>query len=368
VSLFPGRRNALLAALVAGVVSTAGGSRVGASPSQPYDLAADVPTTLGALTATTNQAVRRPTAGSYSVVLDLPADVALSAVERRAFDGGWLFSPANPWSIGATTFLPNDVVRWNGTTFFLALPGTASGIPTEARIDAISEIASGALELSFDVPVRIGAADYGRSDLVLYTDGVGYALAWSAASAGVPDYANLVGSSRDASGARVLAFDVPVTLGANEYLPGDLVRWTAGAGFEIASHDPGWPVTSEPRDFTSIPPVGGVPESPGGGTPLTIAKAGAAITLAWGEACGASAITDYAVYEGTIGSWYSHFARYCSTNGSLSSSFVPPAGDVYYVVAARNGPAEGSLGRDSSGVEIPQAPNACVPQQLATCP
>jgi hypothetical protein len=247
----------------------------------------------------------------------------------------------------------------------MELSGEAAGIPVDARIDAISEAPSGALELSFDVPVRLGTTDYGRSDLVLWEAGIGFSLVWSGGTEGVPAYANLVGASRDASGERVLAFDVPVLLGGIDYLPGDLLRV---APFSLASRDSGWPLSSELRDFTSIPSVGRVPEHQADGVPLTISKSVDQIELAWGAACGATASTDYAVYEGTIGSWYSHTARSCSTNGMLSTSFVPPAGNRYYLVAARNGASQGSYGTDSSGAEIPPAPDACVPQELASCP
>jgi hypothetical protein len=330
-------------------------------PPQAYQLAVDVPTRLGGMDYTTNQIVRRTPASAYALEAALPSDVAISAIERRAFDGAWLFTPSDPWTIGAMTFLPRDVVSWNGTTFGLALLGAATGIPADARIDAISETPAGKLELSFDDVVRLGAADYGRSDLVQYSDGVGFALAWSGSLEGVPEYANLTGASRDAAGTRMLAFDVPVNLGGIEFLPGDLVRWTSPATFSLASHDSGWPQDSVPRDFTSIPAVGTVGM-------LLLSKSTNQIILTWGSACGSSASTDYEVYEGTIGSWYSHTARYCSTNSALTSSFAPPAGNWYYLVAARNGPAEGSYGTDSSHVEIPQASNACVPQQLALCP
>ena len=70
--------------------------------------------------------------------------------------------------------------------------------------------------------------------------------------------------------------------------------------------------------------------------------------------------TDYEVYEGTIGAWYSHTPRACSTSGQLTTQFAPPRGTAH---------GRGSYGRASGGVEIPPGGSACVPQEIAlSCP
>jgi len=352
---------ALLA--VAAVAGTHPSAAAGAG--QSFYFSVDVPTRLGANDYLTNQVIRGSFA-AYALEVSFPADVAISALELRELDGAWLFTPADPVTIDGTAYTARDVVAWNGAAFSIALDGAAAGIPADARIDALSADPSGGFLLSFEAPVLLGATDYGPADLVRYN--AGFSLAWSGSSASVPAYANLVGASRDASGALVLAFDVPVNLGGSEYLPGDLVRWGSPGGFSLAVRDSNWPKASELRDFTYAPGVGDVPDGGSGGPRLTVSRQGMNLTLAWGAACGATAGTDYAVYEGTIGSWYSHAPRICSTGGQLSSQFAVPPGNPYFLIVARNGAREGSHGKSSSGAEIPPGASVCVPQEIATCP
>ena len=46
--------------------------------------------------------------------------------------------------------------------------------------------------------------------------------------------------------------------------------------------------------------------------------------------------TDFEVYGGTIGSWYSHVQVACTTGGAPSAVLPMPAGDVYYLVVPRS--------------------------------
>jgi hypothetical protein len=110
-------------------------------------------------------------------------------------------------------------------------------------------------------------------------------------------------------------------------------------------------------------------EVPGGrisGLNLTKA-AGGQITLNWGPSC-AAGDTDYGVYEGTIGTWYSHGAVICTTAGATSATFSPAGGNRYYLVVPHGASVEGSYGRDDNGTERPTGAAACVPQVLTVCP
>jgi len=92
------------------------------------------------------------------------------------------------------------------------------------------------------------------------------------------------------------------------------------------------------------------------------------ITLSWGSSC-TTTDDDYGVYEGSIGSWYSHVARLCSTGGLTSATFTPAAGNTYYLIVPRNGQREGSYGAASNGTQRPQGGGACAVQEIAQpCP
>jgi hypothetical protein len=91
------------------------------------------------------------------------------------------------------------------------------------------------------------------------------------------------------------------------------------------------------------------------------------ITLSWGASCLATD-DDYEVYEGQVGSFYSHTSLFCSTGGATTITFTPSAGDRYYLVAPRNATREGSYGTDSGNTERPQGAAACLVQLIGVCP
>ncbi len=91
------------------------------------------------------------------------------------------------------------------------------------------------------------------------------------------------------------------------------------------------------------------------GAPLTVGKLPLGdVQLDWSASCRASD-TDYGVYEGQIGNWYSHGPVVCSTAGAVSASLTPAALRAYYLVVPNDGTDEGSYGDDSAKVERPPA-------------
>lgn len=104
-----------------------------------------------------------------------------------------------------------------------------------------------------------------------------------------------------------------------------------------------------------------------------LSKSGAepsvALTLAWGPSCRPGA-TDYGIYEGHLGSWYSHALLDCTDDLSDRVEAVSASpGNRYYLVVPRRSADEGSYGRDALGVERPAGAPACVGTRiLAACP
>lgn len=328
----------------------------------------DVPTVLAGGTTFLPRQIVRYDGSSYSVELELPAEVEILALDRLG-DGRWLFSTAHPVLLGGAWYEPRDVIAFDGGGYAPVFRGEAVGVPPSTRVDALSHDASGALLVSFDVPTTIGGIDYGRSDLVRWNGS--FALAWSADGAGVPRSANLVGADAAPAGGWTLSFDVPTDLGAIQVLPGRSIRWN-GSAFEATESATLWPAGSGMRDFVlDAPPVppGAVPDGAQvPGVPLTIAKTGpGTIVLSWAAACGPGA-SDYEVYEGTIGLWWNHIARACSTGGATSYGLAPAPTAAYYLVVPRGPATEGSYGLASGGVERPQGEAACFPQLAGSCP
>jgi len=105
------------------------------------------------------------------------------------------------------------------------------------------------------------------------------------------------------------------------------------------------------------------------GDTLSIASAGFGdLLLSWTASCAATD-TDYSVYEGTLGNWYSHVPRVCSTGGATNVYLTPQPANAYYLIVPKNAVFEGAYGKASNGNDIPQGGNACAAQQvLLVCP
>jgi hypothetical protein len=347
-----------------------------------YYLSTDVPSLLGGTNYTTNQIMRSDDA-VYVLQASLPAGTEIASLHRRA-DGSYLFSPAQPVTLGATDFQPRDLVSYDGTAFAMFLDGSAEGIPAGARIDALFvDPVTGNPVLSFDTPVTFGVETFSPSDLVSRTGAGAFALFWDADAAGVPAYANVVGADVNAAGDPVVSFDVPTNLGGTEFLPGQLVRWD-GVAFGSFLVDPAWPPSAQLRDFSFVPsaPAGRVADD--GCLPAAVAltvtrdPVTGDLTLTWDASCLADD-SDYEIYEsammGPTGAqgFYSHASRFCTSGGSLSLMFAPlsvsaPAIGNYYLVVPRNAVREGSYGRDSNCVERPPGDGSCEAQEIAPCP
>ena len=100
---------------------------------------------------------------------------------------------------------------------------------------------------------------------------------------------------------------------------------------------------------------------------LTLAKgAGGDLLLQWSGSC-IETDDDYAIYEGTLGSFGSHVPVTCTTAGATSLSVTPAAGDTYYLVVPTHADREGSYGKDGAGVERVPAAGACLPQLVSVC-
>jgi len=329
-----------------------------------YHLAVDVPAHLGGLDATPTQVVRS-TAAAYA--LEQETGIPIGALAQLP-DGRWLMAPSEtaPGS-GGVLYFPRDLVAVDAagqTTPYL--DGVAAGIPAGTAIDALATGPAGEVYLSFDVPTTLMGWTFGPSDIVALVGGV-FTLRWDAAGKGVPAYANLVGLDATNAGL-LLTFDVPVTLGATEALPGDLVIWQGTDSWVLFNRDPSWPADARLRDFALPPPGGAVPDGKGGSVPLTVRPAGGGLLLlSWDGSC-APGDTDYEVYEGVIGRFTATAPILCSTGGLTSVVIAPSSGDTFYLVVPRNALVEGSYGMRSDGTERPPSPFACLEQtQTLAC-
>lgn len=324
-------------------------------------LAVDVPSRLDGTDYAASQIVRSNDDGTYALWSALPPDEAVAALHVLGPDR-YLVALRAAAEIGGTTYESRDVLLRSGGAVSSYFDGSAGGLGPDAAIDAIMLAPSGELVLSFDAPATAGGATYLPSDLVLWS-GSGFGLYWSGAAWGAPPGANLVGASAAEDGSLVVSFDIPVTFGASTFVPGDLISAGPAVGqFQLYARDALWPSDARVSDFSFPASPGAVPDGLSG-TPLTATKAGGDVRLAWGTGC--EPLAQYAVYEGTLGSWYSHSARACSVPGT-THDVAPAPGSTYYLVVPLTD-VEGSYGESSAG-ERPVGLTACAPRWLGGCP
>ena len=115
-----------------------------------------------------------------------------------------------------------------------------------------------------------------------------------------------------------------------------------------------------------------VAPSPGRAAELTLERSTTTsgnLVLSWAASCLPSA-SNYAIYEGTLGNYYSHTMKDCSDDGTpLSEEISPSAGSAYYLVVPFSASAEGSYGKDSEDRERPVGAAVCVTAHaVADCP
>src|SRR4030095_6778791 len=123
----------------------------------------------------------------------------------------------------------------------------------------------------------------------------------SAAGTGIPSSSNVIGAEKIGS-LILLTLDVPTDLGApgsTTYTAGQVL---AGSGARLCVWEAlsGW---AQGSVVDGLAWVG----NPGRVGTLTVNKSGANLVISWAAGCSDGG-TDYGIYQGTIGSWYSHVA------------------------------------------------------------
>ena len=330
-------------------------------------------------------------AGVYAPapVLSFPPMTAVDALHKMDRPGHWLFSVEAPTELpagGGVWFQPEDVIHFDGVNYTLWFDGSVAGVPPGVNVDAafLTKDDFGFLVLSFDVPTTLGAATYDAADLVLFNGGV-FTLYFDASSAGlgVATSDNVTGAD-ESYGNPVLAMDVPSDLmpatGPNPFLLGWFADWD-GTNFNVFDALGAWPLASEVDALSCQGNPGRVYDRVVYQNPIRLAKPvpfTGPITLTWSPSCSSGA-EDYGIYEGTLGSWYSHRRKLCTDTGSdFTETFLPQAADSYYLVVPHNYAEEGAYGLDHDysralpRIERPQpaaVADRCVVLQILTpCP
>ncbi len=324
----------------------------------------DVPSYLGTTDYLQTQTVYYQS-GSWSLEFDgpmygIPSDVSIDAF---AYDtnGDLILSFDEPVTLSGTNFMPSDLVRYDGATYTLYWSGSSAGLGPDTNIDAFALTDTGKKLISFSEPATVGGTTYMPGDVVeIGTSGLSLYL--SASTLGI-------GGTSDISGLGYGSDNLYLTLGEPDpaatggpYLPGDIIKYN-GTSLSLWLRDSSFPGYARWDGLSFDGP-------PGNATKLKVQKSSTSpgsLVLSW-TASTCARVTDYAIYEGTIGSWYSHSNLTCSTGGSTTADITPGSGNTYYIIVPENKIVEGSYGTNSSGNERPVGLSLCRPlQKKASC-
>jgi len=358
-------------------------------------VAPDVPTTPDGATYLPWEVVKHDPAGApYSLEFVLLGRPAIDALHKMDTPGHWLFSFDAPTDLGgvlAAFAEPRDVIRYGAGPYSVFFDGdcVSPAVTLGSKLDAIHLLGgdSGDLVVSFDVPTTLGASTFQPNQLVRYQRTGSPPCGWTLAGLEMdftfgnyfPASTRVTGLGRT-GGRWILSIDIPVDLGPPgpvTRLPGQVVS-TDGTSWGLfddlpASGTPGWPISSIVDALSCEANPGRIDSA--AQQWITMNKDPQSVTIFCPASC-ASGGTRYGLYEGSIAGLqtgtYSHARKSCVESCPGSITFGPAAGNRYYLIVPHNGSEEGSYGLASSLAERPQAAGVaarCMPiQNLTPCP
>ena len=152
-------------------------------------VAPDVPTTPDGATYLPWEVVKHDPGGApYSLELFLTGRPAIDALHKMDAPGNWLFSFDAPTDLGgilASVAEPRDVIRYGAGPYSVFFDGdcVTPAVPLGSKVDAIHLFGSdtGDLVVSFDVPTTLGAMTFLPNQLIRYQRTGGPPCGWTLA-------------------------------------------------------------------------------------------------------------------------------------------------------------------------------------------
>ncbi len=169
---------------------------------------------------------------------EVPASADLQAL-AAAEAGDWLLAFDTTVQLaGGVVAEPNDVVRWDGASYSLAVDGSAVGLPSDRAIDALAWVAPDTLLFSFDTTVRLGGIVVEDEDLVQLSGG-SFSLFFDGSAHGIPPSLDLDAAAYDPIRDRLwVSLDGSgVTAGGIVFEDEDVLALDRGAGTWSLAYD-----------------------------------------------------------------------------------------------------------------------------------
>ncbi len=175
----------------------------------------------------------------------IPPNADLSAY-HLADNGDHLFALDTTVSLaGGVLARPQDIVRYNGANYTLEFTGSSFGIPTGARIDALSMNGNGDLLLSFDISLALDGVLIADEDLAAF-DGANFSLFFDGSASGINPALDLDAAHYlPVSKVLILSFDGSGMASATPFDDEDLLQFDVASPAWAMAYDgsarfPGW--------------------------------------------------------------------------------------------------------------------------------
>ncbi|MCB1866915.1 MAG: hypothetical protein KDG50_15970 [Chromatiales bacterium] len=223
-----------------------------ATPLAEVRYSPDVTVTLGGVTLDDEDAASDDLGGTVTAldVGTIPGGADIVGYHALP-NGDQLLAFDTTVTVGFVTAESRDVVRYDGVNFTIDFDGSNLGVPPGAQIDAIALGTDGALLLSFDTTVIVGAVTADDADIVRY-DGA-YSLFFDASAASVPDALDLDGAHVLANGHLLVSFDASESVGGVAFDDEDVIEYDpAGPTWEMAYDGSAEHATWAPADLDAL--------------------------------------------------------------------------------------------------------------------
>ena len=145
---------------------------------------------------------------------------------------------------------PGDVVRYDGSTYWLEFDAAAAGLPSGVRTDAVT-LGKEALFLSFDTTVHLGGSlTVADEDVVEWKGGV-FFLALDGSSIGLTDDVDIDGLHEVEEGTWLLSLDTTGKAGGILFDDDDVLRYDGGLSlaYDASAANVAW----EAGDVDAVP-------------------------------------------------------------------------------------------------------------------
>lgn len=160
---------------------------------------------------------------------------------------------------GGVIARPGDIVSWNGTAYSLAFEAEAAGLPRGLEVDAVSVGYDGGLLLSFDADVSLpGALHVADEDLVRW-NGSAFSLALDGSAAGMSRALDVDAVDDLGPATFLVSFDTGGSVGGVTFADEDVLRCASGVWSlerDLSNADTDWHAADLDAMSVSVPEPG----------------------------------------------------------------------------------------------------------------